>query len=163
MKGTSATTFEPGGAMTRGMLVSVLYRIDGRAPVTDQERACFDDIAGAYYTDAVAWAYSNRIVSGVSDTKFEPNRVVTRQEAVTIFYRYCVRYNQMEQRFAPELSGFADCGAVADFAENAFAWAVATGLVKGSQESDGIYLDPVGRLDRAQAAALLQRCVEDIM
>ena len=163
MNGTSATTFAPGASMTRGMLVTVLYRIDGGMSVTDEERACFDDIAGSYYTDAVAWAYSNGIVNGVSATRFEPDRVVTRQEAITIFYRYCVEYNLMAVDSGLELDGFDDQGSVAPFAEDAFAWAVSTGLVEGSAEAGGCYLNPASNLNRAQAAVLLQRCVEDVM
>ena len=163
MNGTSATTFAPSGAMTRGMLVTVLYRIDGSQAVTDEERACFDDIADAYYTDAVAWAYSNGIVNGVSQTEFAPDRIVTRQEAVTIFYRYCVDYNLMSVEPGMELEGFLDQDAVAGFAEDAFAWAVGTGLIAGSVTEAGITLDPVTNLNRAQAAVLLQRCVEEIM
>ena len=163
MNGTSATTFAPSGAMTRGMLVTVLYRIDGSQAVTDEERACFNDIADAYYTDAVAWAYSNGIVNGVSQTEFAPDRIVTRQEAVTIFYRYCVDYNLMSVESGMELEGFLDQDAVAGFAEDAFAWAVGTGLIAGSVTEAGITLDPVTNLNRAQAAVLLQRCVEEIM
>ena len=163
MNGTSSTTFDPAGSMTRGMLVTVLYRIDGSMPVSDEERACFEDIGGAYYTDAVAWAYSNGIVNGVSATKFDPNRIVTRLEAVTIFYRYCVDYNLLGRESCMELNGFEDCEQIAGFAVDAFTWAVATGLVEGSESADGCYLNPVANLNRAQAAILLQRCVEDIM
>ena len=163
MNGTSANTFAPGASMTRGMLVTVLYRIDGSSAVSDAERACFDDIADSYYTDAVAWAYSNGIVNGVSADRFEPDRIVTRQEAVTIFYRYCVEYNLMAVESGMELEGFADQDEVAGFATDAFAWAVSTGLVAGSADTDGSYLNPVNHLNRAQAAVLLQRCVEDVM
>ena len=163
MNGVSATRFQPGGAMTRGMLVTVLYRIDGSVPVCDQERECFDDIAGSYYTDAVAWAYSMGIVNGVNANKFEPNRIVTRQEAVTIFYRYCVENDLMDLQFASQLDGFEDFGLVGDFATDAFVWAVATGLVQGSEKNGDLYLDPYACLDRAQAAVLLQRCVENIL
>ena len=163
MNGVSATAFNPGGAMTRGMLVTVLYRMDGSVSVTEEERACFDDIAGAYYTDAVAWAYSNGIVNGVSATKFDPNRIVTRQEAVTIFYRYCVDYNLLGVESGMALDGFADQEHVAGYAADAFTWAVSTGLVTGSQNGDSMYLNPTDSLNRAQAAVLLQRCVEDIM
>ena len=163
MNGTSATTFAPGASMTRGMLVTVLYRIDGAQAVTDEERACFDDIADAYYTDAVAWAYSNGIVNGVSETSFAPDRIVTRQEAVTIFYRYCVDYNLMDVESGMELEGFLDQESVAGFAVDAFSWAVANGLVAGSVTAEGITLDPTANLNRAQAAVLLQRCVEDIL
>ena len=163
MNGTSATTFAPGSSMTRGMLVTVLYRLDGSVPVSDEERACFDDIAGSYYTDAVAWAYSNGIVNGVSATKFAPDRIVTRQEAVTIFHRYCVGGNVSSVGQGDELDGFADRDSVAGFAVDAFAWAVSTGFVEGSVDAGGIVLNPADNLNRAQAAVLLQRCVEDIL
>ena len=163
MNGTTATTFDPNGSMTRGMLVTVLYRIDGSEPVSNQEKACFDDIAGAYYTDAVAWAYSNDIVKGVTATTFAPNRVVTRQEAITIFYRYCVDSTMARAESGSALKGFADLGQVSGYATDAFNWAVATGLVVGSVTDGKTYLNPTNSLTRAQAAALLQRCVEDIM
>ena len=163
MNGVSATAFNPNGAMTRGMLVTVLYRIDGSVPVCDQERACFEDIAGSYYTDAVAWAHSNGIVNGVTDTKFEPNRIVTRQEAMTIFYRYCTDNDLGNLQIDSALDDFVDYDEVSDFALNAVTWAVATGLVQGSEEQNGLHLNPVSCLDRAQAAVLLQRCVEDIL
>ena len=163
MNGTSATTFAPGSSMTRGMLVTVLYRLDGSVPVSDEERACFDDIAGSYYTDAVAWAYSNGIVNGVSATKFAPDRIVTRQEAVTIFHRYCVGGNVSNVGQGDELDRFADRDSVAGFAVDAFAWAVSTGFVEGSVGANGIVLNPADNLNRAQAAVLLQRCVEDIL
>ena len=163
MSGTSSTTFAPGGAMTRGMLVTVLYRIDGSAPVSDAECGCFEDIAGAYYTKPVAWAYSNGIVSGVSATRFDPNRIVTRQEAIAIFYRYCVGQNGVNAQSGMELDSFADQADVAGYAQNAFTWAVATGLVVGSEGAGGVYLNPTTSLNRASAAVLLQRCVEDIL
>ena len=163
MSGTSSTTFAPGGAMTRGMLVTVLYRIDGSAPVSDAECGCFEDIAGAYYTKPVAWAYSNGIVSGVSATRFDPNRIVTRQEAIAISYRYRVGQNGVNAQSGMELDSFADQADVAGYAQNAFTWAVATGLVVGSEGAGGVYLNPTTNLNRASAAVLLQRCVEDIM
>ncbi len=163
MNGTSATTFAPGSSMTRGMLVTVLYRMDGSVEVTDEERACFDDIGGAYYTDAVAWAYANGIVNGVTENTFEPNRVVTRQEAITIFYRYCVDYSLMDVESGMALEGFQDENQVAPYAVEPFVWAVNTGLVAGSAQDGGIYLTPASELNRAQAATLLQRCVEEVL
>lgn len=163
MKGTSATTFAPSDSMTRGMLVTVLYRMDGSVEVTDEERACFEDVAGAYYTNAVAWAYANGIVNGMTDTTFEPNRVVTRQEAVTIFYRYCVDYNLLGVEAGQDLEGFVDRAEVSSFAEEALTWAVATGLINGTAGSDGMYLNPKDALNRGQAAAMLQRCMENIL
>ena len=163
MNGTSATTFTPGGSMTRGMLVTVLWRLDGEVPVSNEERTCFEDIGGAWYTDAVAWAYSNGIVNGVSATRFEPNRIVTRQEAVTIFHRYCVDTSLMSAGSTAELNGFSDKDSVQAWAGDAFVWAVSTGLIEGSVSGGKVYLNPNDHLNRAQAAILLQRCVEDIL
>ena len=163
MNGTSSNKFSPEGSMTRGMLVTVLYRVNGAEAVSNEARTCFDDISGAYYTDAVAWAYSNGIVNGVSANTFAPNRIVTRQEAVTIFYRYCVGQNAVAVDSAMELNGFADEEHVAGFAADAFTWAVATGLVEGSSAGGSMYLNPTTNLSRAQAAVLLQRCVENII
>ena len=132
-------------------------------PVSEEECGCFEDIAGAYYTKPVAWAYSNGIVSGVSATRFDPNRIVTRQEAIAIFYRYCVGQNGVNAQSGMELDSFADQADVAGYAQNAFTWAVATGLVVGSEGAGGVYLNPTTSLNRASAAVLLQRCVEDIM
>mgnify|MGYP003308979747 CR=1 FL=1 len=163
MSGTSATTFDPALSMTRGMLVTVLYRIAGSEPVSEQEMACFDDIGGAYYTKAVAWAYSNGIVSGISKNTFAPNRTVTRQEAVAIFYKFCVDTSVASAHPSAELNGFADRAQVAPYATEAFSWAVATGLVAGSSEGNKLYLNPNTPLIRAQAAILLQHCVEEIL
>ena len=163
MSGTSSKTFEPAGSMTRGMLVTVLYRIAGSEPVSEEEMACFTDIAGAYYTKPVAWAHSNGIVSGVTPTTFVPNRIVTRQEAVAILYKFCVDGGAAGAKSAADLSAFADRAQVAGFATEAFSWAVATGLVTGSSSGGKVYLSPNTSLYRAQAAVLLQHLVEEIL
>ena len=163
MSGTGDTTFHPAGSMTRGMLVTVLYRIAGSEPVSEEEMACFTDIAGAYYTKPVAWAYSNGIVSGVTATTFVPNRVVTRQEAVAILYKFCVDGGVAGTKSAADLSAFADRAQVAGYATEAFSWAVSTGLVTGSASGGKIYLSPNTSLYRAQAAVLLQHLVEEIL
>ena len=163
MNGTSASTFQPAGYMTRGMLVTVLYAISGSEPVSEQEMGCFTDIGGAYYTKPVAWAYSNGIVSGVTATTFVPNRIVTRQEAVAILYKYCVTGNMAGAKSASDLSGFADRAQVASYAKDAFGWAVSNGLVAGSASGGKVYLNPNTNLYRAQAAIMLQHMMEDIL
>lgn len=163
MNGTSDTSFNPSGSMTRGMLVTVLYRIDGSPAVTDAQRACFQDTQNNYYTDAVAWAKSNGIVNGVSSTKFAPNDKVTRQDAVAIFYRYCVEYLGLLSTSKADISGFADASKVASYAKEPMQWAVGVGLVEGAASSSGLKLNPKGNLTRAEAATLLMRFVEEIM
>lgn len=164
MNGTGETTFAPEITMTRGMLVTVLYRMEGSPEVTDEERAVFDDTSGAFYTDAVAWAKSNGVVNGVSDREFRPNDEVTREQAVTIFYRYCVEYCQIGGGQTVELDGqFADADKVSDFAVDAMKWSAAVELITGIPADGAVYLQPKGKLSRAQSATILMRCVEDIL
>ena len=163
MSGTSATTFSPAMSMTRGMLVTVLYKIAGSEPVSEQEMACFTDIGGAYYTKPVAWAYSNGIVSGVTSTTFVPNRIVTRQEAIAILYKFCVDSSMASAQSSEVLNDFADLGQVANYARDAFSWAVSNGMVSGSSANGKVYLSPNTSLYRAQAAVLLQQMMEEIL
>ena len=163
MSGTSATTFSPAMSMTRGMLVTVLYKLAGSEPVSEQEMACFTDIGGAYYTKAVAWAYSNGIVSGVTSTTFVPNRIVTRQEAIAILYKFCVDSSMASAQSSAVLNDFADLGQVANYARDAFSWAVSNGMVSGSSANGKVYLSPNTSLYRAQAAVLLQQMMEEIL
>ena len=163
MSGTSATTFSPAMPMTRGMLVTVLYKIAGSEPVSEQEMACFTDIGGAYYTKPVAWAYSNGIVSGVTSTTFVPNRIVTRQEAIAILYKFCVDSSMASAQSSAVLNDFADLGQVANYARDAFSWAVSNGMVSGSSANGKVYLSPNTSLYRAQAAVLLQQMMEEIL
>lgn len=156
MNGTTSTTFEADTTMTRGMLVTVLYRMSGSPTVTDEQRGCFGDIDGMYYEDAVAWAYTYDIVKGTDDSTFAPNDNVTRQDAVTIFYRYHVNYLGGDTCDG-DLSRFADEDQVAAYAAEAMNWAVENGILTGSSEPDGLYLLPCEGLTRAQGAALLMR------
>lgn len=162
MVGTSDTTFGPDMEMTRGMLVQVLYRIAGSPDVDDSQLDCFEDIGGKYYTRAIAWAKTNGIVSGVSDTEFAPDQVVTRQDAICIFYKmYTIAYG-LTPREGASLSGFKDQDQVASYAMNQVKWAVAMGMLSGSAEEDGLYISPRGSLTRAQAATILMRFLSHV-
>lgn len=155
MNGTSTTTFSPNQGLTRGMLVTVLYRIEGEPEVSAEDRSYFADSQGTYYTDAVGWAKANGIVNGISATRFGPENLITRQDAVTIFYRYCVTYLGMEGASSGDLSGFVDSGRVSDYAKDAMSWAVDVGLINGSPSGSGYALNPRGNLTRAEAAKVL--------
>lgn len=164
MNGMDKTSFQPNGTMTRGMLVTVLYRMDGSPAVTDEQRAAFDDIAGQYYTSAIAWAKANGIVKGITDNEFRPNDEVTREQAVAIFYRYCVEYCKVGGGKTIDLSGnFADVDEVSSYAVEPMKWAAAVELITGMPENGGIYLNPKDSLTRAQSAMILMRCLEDIL
>lgn len=159
MAGMSATSFGPQNSLTRGMLVTVLYRIDGSPEASDADCAYFSDTQGKYYTKAVGWAKGNGIVGGISATEFGPERKITRQDAVTIFYRYCVDYLGMDGTALADLSGFVDESRVAAYAHDAVSWAVNVGLLSGAPSGGGMALNPQGNLTRAEAATMIRALV----
>ena len=163
MNGMSDTEFCPKYTVTRGMMVTVLYRIAGSPEVSGEDAAYFSDSQGKYYTQAVGWAKANGIVNGVSESRFAPNNQITRQDAMTIFYRYCVEYLGLDGSCSGDLSGFVDAGRVSGYAEDAISWAVDRGIMNGSSSSSGMMLNPKNQLTRAEAAKLLQSLVLTIL
>lgn len=163
MMGISDTAFDPYGSMTRGMLVAVLYRLDGSPEASEDSLHVFSDTNGQYYTEAVAWAKENGIVYGVTDDLFCPDWVVTRQDAVAIFQRYCVDYLGMDSVVEGDLSRFDDAGKISDYAVEPMRWAVGVGLVAGAQEGRQLLLSPKANLNRCQSAAMLTRLVTQII
>lgn len=156
MLGTSDTTFTPGTNMTRGMLVTVLYRMAGEPEVTAAQMNQFTDVASsAYYAKAVAWAKANGIVNGISATQFAPDSNVTRQDAVVIFYRMLKNYYNRDVSSSVSLSGYADADKISDYAVDAIMWATDVGMLNGIPAGDALYVQPGGSLSRAQAAKLL--------
>lgn len=156
MKGTAADMFAPGESMTRGMFVTTLYRLSDSPTVVTSNK--FTDVSNnAYYADAITWAYENHITNGVSDTEFAPDRVLTRQDAVTFMHRYCIEYLGMSDISDSDLTDFADYKTVSKYAVSAMEWAVDNGLIKGMSSGDSILLGPIDVLVRAQCAALLHR------
>ena len=160
--GTSLTIFSPQKSMTRGMLVTVLWRLAG-TPATVGDNPFKDVGAGLYYTDAVVWAYENGIVNGVSSDRFAPSREVTRQQAATMLRRYAAWKGLPTDASAP-LDAYPDEADVAGFAVEAMAWAVGAGLIGGVRENDGKdYLRPNNYATRAQVAVILKRFVENVV
>ena len=159
--GTSDTTFSPDGAMTRAMLVTVLYRLEGQPEVTAKNP--FSDVAnGKWYTDAVVWAAKNQIVNGVGEGKFDPDGEITREQMAAILYRYSEfkGVTPTEGEFAAE---YPDAGKVSKYALAAMRWANAEKLINGTQRGSTVYLDPQGSATRAQVAAILMRFVQNIL
>ena len=151
MKGTGEATFAPEMTISRAMLVTLLYRMEGE-PETNG-KASFEDVEnGSYYADAVAWAAENGIVFGVSETMFAPDEDVTREQVAAILYRY-QSYLGLDAASVGDLDAFADAAAVSAYAETAMEWAVGEGLIYGI---DG-KLVPHGNATRAQAATILAR------
>ena len=151
MNGMDETHFAPEGSLTRGMLLTTLYRLAGEPEVT--EPATFTDVAqGRYYADAVAWAEDLGIVKGITATAFQPEGTVTRQQAATFLYRYVTEYLEQEAVEGADLTAFTDGSKVQDYAKTAMSWAVAEGFFEGY--GDGT-LRPFTALTRAQMAKLL--------
>ena len=151
MNGMDETHFAPEGNLTRGMLVTTLYRLAGEPEVA--EAATFTDVkAGRYYAEAVAWAEDLGIAKGMTATAFQPEGTVTRQQAATFLYRYVTEYLKQEAVEGADLTAFADGGKVQDYAKTAMSWAVAEGFFEGY--GDGT-LRPGAVLTRAQMAKLL--------
>ncbi len=156
MNGTADNTFSPKANTTRGMVVTVLYRLENQ-PSTSA--ASFTDVAsGAYYANAVAWANANGIVSGYGSGKFGPNDKVTREQLAAILYRYA-QYKKYDVSGANSLDGYADAQSVSSYAVPALQWANAAGVVTGKS---GSKLDPKGNAVRAEVAAMLMRFCENV-
>ena len=154
--GTSDTTFSPNASMTRAMLVTVLYRLEGQPAVNG--RSGFSDVQyNGYYEDAVTWAADNGIVNGTSTTTFSPNVNVTREQMAAILYRYA-QYKKYNTAASSSLNGFTDQASVSGYAAASLEWAVAEKLVNGSNGK----LMPTGNATRAQVAAILHRFVENV-
>ena len=149
-QGVGNGLFAPEQALTRGQLVTVLYRMVG-SPEPKAEANFRDVAADSYYAKAVAWANENGIVLGMGDGTFDPDSAVTREQMVTIFFRYAKFCGVKTE--AGTLDAFRDAANVSDYAREAMGWAVKAGLVKG----DGQDLMPKATASRAQAAAILHR------
>ena len=154
--GTSDTTFSPNTSMTRAMLVTVLYRLEGQPAVNG--RSGFSDVTfNSYYEDAVTWAADNGIVNGISTSTFSPNANVTREQMAAILYRYA-QYKKYNTAASSSLNSFSDHTSVSGYAVASLQWSVAEKLVNGSNGK----LMPTGNASRAQVAAILHRFAENV-
>ena len=157
MSGTSSNLFSPDATTTRGMIVTMLYRLEGEPRVSGA--STFSDVAdGMYYADPIAWAVSNGIVTGYDDTTFGPNDAITREQMAAILYRYA-QYKGYSTTASADLSNYADAGEVSAYALPAIRWANAEGLVSGTTNTT---LTPDGNATRAQVATIFQRFMEDV-
>ena len=158
MSGVGAGTFSPGTACTRAQIVKILYNRSGNQVDYSYYYLPFTDVApGAWYYNAVAWAYYNDVTSGTSATMFTPDAAITRQQLVTFLYRYTVKYAPEFTGNAAPISAFPDAGSVANWAYAAMSWAVGNGLIVGNAHNGLDYLDPNGSATRAQTATIIMR------
>lgn len=149
MDGVDYYKFAPNGTITRGMILTMLWRMAGEPfemPVTS-----FTDVEiGRYYTTAVAWACRNGIADGMGESTFGPNDAITREELVTLLYRYAQYFGH--SCIGTSIEGFADAGSVSSYAYNAMCWAYKAGVVTGTT---GSRLNPQGTASRAEAAQMI--------
>lgn len=158
MNGTADNTFSPKANTTRGMVVTVLYRLENQ-PSTSA--ASFTDVAsGAYYANAVAWANANGIVSGYGSGKFGPNDQVTREQLAAILYRYA-QYKKYDVSVGEDTNilSYDDAQSISSYAIPAIQWACGAGVVTGKS---GSKLDSKGNATRAEVAAMLMRFCENV-
>lgn len=149
MAGVSSTEFLPQGATSRGMVVTILYSMEGKPAVSG---CAFTDVsADAYYAAATCWASQNGIVTGYGDGLYGPNDPVTREQMAIIMMNYA-KYKGCDVSQRADLSAFTDLGMISVGAQDALSWANAAGLLAG--KGNGI-LDPVGQATRAETAAIL--------
>ncbi len=156
MNGAGNGTFAPDTVMSRAMLVQVLYNLEGKPEAAD---CAFTDVAAdAWYADAVAWAADAGIVTGVSDTTFAPDQMMTREQIATILYRYAA-YKNYDVTASNDLSSYTDAGQIGSYAVEAMQWANGAGLITGSTATT---LNPLGSATRAEVATILMRFLESV-
>ena len=155
MLGTSKTLFSPHGTATRGMMATILWRMEG-SPVPKGKNSFTDVEAGKWYADAITWTAENGIFAGYGKDKFGPDDPITREQLAAIFYRYA-DYKGYDLTVKGNLDKFKDADKITDYAKTAMQWAVGSSLVKGKS---GNLLDPQGTATRAEIAAMLHRFIE---
>lgn len=159
MLGYENGTFGPGRNVTRGMVVTVLYRLAGSPKVAST--ATFADVKdGLWYSDAVAWAQESSVAKGVTETRFAPNQPVTREQTATFLYRFMKDYEKVDMAPGADLSAYRDAAQISAYAQDAMAWANAVGLIEGV---DANTLAPRHTATRAQLAKLLTILDRDLL
>ena len=155
MLGTSKTLFSPHGTATRGMMATILWRMEG-SPAPKGKNSFTDVEAGKWYADAITWTAENGIFAGYGKDKFGPDDPITREQLAAIFYRYA-DYKGYDLTVKGNLDKFKDADKITDYAKTAMQWAFGSGLVNGKS---GNLLDPQGTATRAEIAAMLHRFIE---
>ena len=153
MNGMGEGYFRPDETTTRAQLVTILWRMSGEP--RPSQRAPFVDCNQDWAADAIAWAAQNGIVNGVGGNRFDPNGAITREQLVTIFYRYCRDYLKTEMKSGASLQSFPDASAVDAWAKDAVEWAVSVKLISGVGTARGPELQPKGSATRAQIARVI--------
>ena len=150
MNGTGSNKFSPESPMTRAMFATLLYHMSGRPAVSGH--IVFTDVAdGQWFTDAVSWAAENKLMMGYGNNRFGPHDNLTREQLVTVLYRYS-EARGMDVSVQADLSKYTDASQISDLAQSAMGWAVGAGMVSGRSPTT---LVPKGQVNRAEVAQLL--------
>ena len=159
MNGTGNGAFSPSRTLTRGMFVTILYRMEG-SPVLENYGYPYGDVQADtnVYAPGIYWARANKIVTGYTDDKFGTNDPVTREQMAAILYRYA-QYKGYDVSKSADLTGFADANSISGYALTPMQWANAVGLITGTSATT---LSPVGNTTRSQAAVIIHRFCENI-
>ena len=150
MSGLNGNTFSPNTKVTRGMLVTILYNLEGHPSITGTSKFADVQNKNIYFYNAVVWASNNNVVSGYANGKFGPDDNITREQLATILYNYC-RYKGKYKTVHADYSKFTDNNKISDFAKWGMNWAVGNQIVNGSNGK----LNPQGTATRAEAAAMI--------
>lgn len=158
MNGTSDNEFSPNQTTTRGMIVTILYRLENE-PEVYGVTSFIDVTDDKYYSDAIKWAAQNGIISGVTNTEFAPDNYITREQMAVILYRYS-KFKGYDISNSADISSYKDAANIGEYAYAAMSWANATGLITGTSINE---LKPSGNAVRAQVATILMRFCENIV
>ena len=153
IKGYDMYTFAPSDNVTRGMLVTILHRMEGSTKATGASK--FNDVqdSSKYYYEAVKWATDNKIVSGYNEKKFGPTDYITRQQLAVILNNYA-KYKKKNTSQTSDLSEFKDVNKISSYALSAMKWAVGVNVISGNADKT---LAPRGNATRAEVAAMIQK------
>ena len=160
VNGMNSTHFSPATPLTRGMVVAILYRMEGSPAV--QAQSPFTDVpSGKYYSDAVSWAYQNEIVLGTGKNTFLPNNPILRQDLAVILLRYA-KYQGVAPDLSGDLSKFADADQVRGYAKDAVAFCAKEEIIRGVQSGDTLYIQPANSTRRGEAVTMLYRYIQNV-
>ena len=155
MKGTTETTFSPDDLLTRAQYATILYRVHGEPPVEYEN--IFPDVPdGTWFSEAVLWAYQNKIITGYTDGSFGTDDPITREQLAIMMHRYA-KYMEYDTSEVVDIKQYPDANMVSDYAVEGMQWAVGSGLIKGTADNR---LNPLGNASRAEAATIIMRFCE---
>lgn len=149
--GTAQDQFSPNKSMNRGAMITVMHRLAG-SPASDT--SSFTDVpTNAYYSNAISWAYQNKVINGIADHTIAPEQALTREQLALICYNYALS-NNIDVSVKQSLESFSDHNRVSKWSLDAMQWAIGNKLISGKSNS---MLDPTGTVTRAEAAVIIER------